>query len=218
MGTRKHRFYPMTFSQRFEDALAFAHRLHRKQKRKTSGVPYVAHLLGVCALVIEDGGSEDDAIAALLHDSLEDQSYDYPGGRAALAAEIQARFGPEVLRLVEACTERGTPEERRIRDRAERWRAHKQSYMEQIVTEDASVRRISCADSIYNVRSMTRDFQRMGDRLWSRFLTKSASDQLWAYDALARALLERAPSSVLAAELRRAVDELDRLVRAQPSS
>lgn len=216
MGTREPHSFPMTFSERFEDALAFAHRLHRKQKRKTSGVPYVAHLLGVCALVIEDGGSEDEAIAALLHDSLEDQSYDYPGGGAALAAEIQARFGPEVLRIVVACTERGSPEERRIRDRSERWRAHKQSYIEQIVTEDAAVRRVSCADSIYNVRSMSRDFRRMGDRLWSKFLTKSASDQLWAYDALARALIKRDRSSGLAAELRRAVDELDRLVRAGP--
>jgi len=208
----------MSFSERFDEALVFTHKLHRSQKRKTSGVPYIAHLLGAAALVIEDGGSEDEAIAALLHDSLEDQAHNYPGGGAALAAEIQARFGPEVLRIVVACTERGSEEERRIRDRAERWRAHKHSYIEQIVTEDASVRRVSCADSVYNVRSMTRDFCRMGDRLWSKFQTKSASDQLWAYDALARALTERDRSSGLAAELRRAVDELDRVVRAGPPS
>ncbi len=78
------------FSERFDEALVFAHRLHRKQKRKTSGAPYVAHLLGVAALAIEDGGSEDEAIAALLHDSLEDQAYTYPGGRRQLAAEDDA--------------------------------------------------------------------------------------------------------------------------------
>ncbi len=67
--------------------MTFAHQLHRRQVRKTSGVPYVGHLLGAAALVIEDGGSEDEAIAALLHDSLEDQSRAYPGGKEALAAE-----------------------------------------------------------------------------------------------------------------------------------
>ncbi len=203
----------MSFSGRFEEALVFAYRLHRKQKRKTSGAPYIAHLLGSAALVIEDRGSEDEAIAALLHDSLEDQAHNYPGGRAALEAEIESRFGPEVLRIVEACTEETSPEERRIQDKRARWLAHRQAYVDQIVTEDASVRRVSCADSIYNVRSMSRDYVRAGDALWAKFLTKSAGDQLWAYDALARALAERGGASALPSELRRAVDELAALVR-----
>jgi (p)ppGpp synthase/HD superfamily hydrolase len=191
------------FSERFDEALVFAHRLHRKQARKTSGAPYVAHLLGVAALVIEDGGSEDEAIGALLHDSLEDQARHYPGGRGQLAEDIGQRFGGEVLRLVEALTERGSaPGEKR-----QRWRAHKQAYVEQIVVEDGAVRRISTADSIYNVRSLTRDYERMGDELWTRFLTRSRDDQLWAYDSLARALLARG-GGVLGEELNRAVAEL----------
>src|SRR3954454_14444728 len=99
------------YSDRFSRALSFADELHRRQTRKTSGVPYVAHLLSVCALIIEDGGTEDEAIAALLHDSLEDQSRHWEGGEDALAAEIQAQFGAAVLELVLGLTERPAPEE-----------------------------------------------------------------------------------------------------------
>ncbi|MGE5647365.1 MAG: HD domain-containing protein [Acidobacteriota bacterium] len=197
------------FSARFARALAFAHELHRKQKRKTSGAPYVAHLLGVAALVMEDGGSEDEAIAALLHDSLEDQGRHYPGGVEALAAEIEREFGPDVVRLVDTLTERIGPDERAISDKRARWRAHKLAYIRQIGSAEARVRRISCADSIYNVRSLTRDYLRMGDEMWTRFLTRSRDDQLWAYDGVARAL-EAAGGGPLAGELNRAVDELFR--------
>ncbi len=202
------------FTERFDSALAFAHRLHRKQRRKTLGAPYIAHLLGVAAVVIEDGGGEDEAIAALLHDAIEDQARHYPGGHHALAHEIEREFGAEVLRLVEALTERPDPSERGISDPRARWRAHKQAYIRQIVTADPRVRRISSADSLYNVRSLSRDYLRMGDEIWTRFLTRSRDDQLWAYDALARALVE-AGGGVLAAELDRAVEELYRLTGAQ---
>jgi (p)ppGpp synthase/HD superfamily hydrolase len=195
------------YTERFDAALVFAHRLHSKHKRKTSGAPYVAHLLGAAASVIEDGGSEDEAIAALLHDAIEDQSRNYPGGAQGLTNDIEREFGEEVARMVTALTERSGPEERRIEDKRARWRAHKEAYIRQIRTADASVRRISCADSLYNVRSLTRDYLRMGDELWNRFLTRSRDDQLWAYDALARALLETG-GGPLAAELNRAVDEL----------
>src|SRR5262245_29743115 len=127
--------------ERFERAMVFAHQLHRKQRRKTSGVPYVAHLLGVSALVIEDGGSEDEAIAALLHDSLEDQGRQYPGGVDALTAEIETRFGAEVRRMVEALTERPSEEGKGITDKRERWRAHKRAYFRQIREAAADVRR-----------------------------------------------------------------------------
>src|SRR4051794_10382243 len=120
------------YSERFGEALAFSHLLHRRQVRKTSGVPYVAHLLSVAALVIEDGGTEDEAIAALLHDSLEDQGRHYPGGETALASEIDSRFGPAVLEMVVACTEVTSAEEAGIRDKRERWRAHKRAYFAQI--------------------------------------------------------------------------------------
>ncbi|HEX8984953.1 MAG TPA: HD domain-containing protein [Bryobacteraceae bacterium] len=198
------------FSDKFDAALVFAHRLHRRQLRKTSGAPYVAHLLGVAASVMEDGGSEDETIAALLHDSIEDQARHYPGGAAALTATIEREFGPGVLRLVEALTERPDPSEQGIPDRRGRWRAHKEAYIRQIVTADPAVRRISSADSLYNVRSLTRDYLRMGDQLWTRFLTRSRDDQLWAYDAVAHAL-QASGGGALAAELDRAVEELFRV-------
>jgi (p)ppGpp synthase/HD superfamily hydrolase len=195
------------YSERFEHALGFTHRLHQKQRRKTSGAPYVAHLLGVAALVIEDGGTEDEAIAALLHDSLEDQGRHYPGGVDALAAEIESRFGTPVRRLVEALTEHTTVAEARIADKYERWRAHKRAYFEQIRDAGAEVRRISCADSLYNVRSLLTGYRRMGNRIWTRFLTGRADDQIWAYRCAAEAF-QAAGTGQMADELAAAVEAL----------
>ncbi|MBS1859331.1 MAG: HD domain-containing protein [Acidobacteria bacterium] len=196
--------------ERFEEAMVFAHRLHRKQKRKTSGVPYVGHLLGVAALVIEDGGGEDEAIAALLHDSLEDQGRHYEGGAAALAEEIERRFGGEVRRLVEALTERAEPDVRAIADKRERWRAHKRAYFAAIAAAGVEVRRISCADSLYNVRSLAMGFRAMGPRIWQRFLTGRAEDQVWAYRGAAEAF-RAAGTGPMAEELAAAVDLLEGL-------
>ena len=106
----------IVFSERFDDALAFTHQLHRRQVTAGPlGRATIADPMSVAALVIEDGGTEDEAIAALLHDSLEDQGRHYPGGVAQLAQDIGARFGEEVLRIVQACTERTSEEEAAIR-------------------------------------------------------------------------------------------------------
>ena len=196
----------MPLTERFDRALVFASDLHRTQKRKTSGAPYVSHLLGVCSLVLEDGGSEDEAIAALLHDSVEDQGTSFPGGPEKLSEQISLQFGAEVARLVSALTERPSADVSAIGDRRERWRAHKQTYIRQILSYDAAVRRISCADSLYNVRSLITGYRTMGDRLWGRFLTREAADQLWAYSAIAREFL--AVGSGLAVELDDAVQKL----------
>jgi (p)ppGpp synthase/HD superfamily hydrolase len=201
------------YSERFGDALAFAHELHRRQIRKTSGVPYVAHLLGVAALVIEDEGAEDESIAALLHDSLEDQGRHYPGGVPQLASDIEARFGAAVREMVEACTEGVSEEEAAIRDKRERWRAHKRGYFEQIRNAGPAVRRISCADSLHNVRTLVKDYRRMGERIWTRFLTRNGDDQVWAYRSAGEAFVA-AGVGPMAEELLRAVDELAGLVRA----
>lgn len=195
------------FTTRFDDALTFAHGLHRRQKRKTSGVPYIGHPLGVAALVIEDGGSEDEAIAALLHDTLEDQGRGFPGGVPALAEEIERRFGAEVRRIVEACTEGRSAEEIATTDKRERFRLHKESYFALIRNAGAAVRRVSCADSLHNVRTMTKDYQRMGEKLWTRFMTRRGDDQIWAYSTLAATFLATG-TEPLAHELERAVREL----------
>ena len=197
-------------TERFDRALLLASELHRKQRRKTSGAPYVSHLLGVCSLVLEDGGSEDEAIAALLHDAVEDQADSYKGGAAALRERISTEFGDEVARLVDALTERPTVETAAIRDKRQRWRAHKRAYIDQILSYDASVRRISCADSLYNVRSLISGYRAMGEKLWTRFMTREAADQLWGYSEIARAFLAAEPTH-LAIELGEAVDKLHRV-------
>jgi len=203
------------FSERFGEALAFAHRLHRRQQRKTSGVPFIAHPLTVAALVIEDGGTEDEAIAAVLHDSLEDQGRNFPGGVAGLKAEIESRFGRAVLRIVANLTERSYPEEAHIRDRRERWRAHKLAYLRQVCGAGPQARRVSCADSLHNVRTLIRDYRRSGGRIWERFLTRNRDDQVWAYRTAAE-MFQSAAASPLVQNLAGAVNELERLTSDGP--
>jgi (p)ppGpp synthase/HD superfamily hydrolase len=197
------------FTPNFDRALIFATELHREQTRKLSGVPYVSHLLAVAALVIEDGGSEDEAIAALLHDSIEDQAKRYPGGGMRLREDIRERFGPEVLRIVEACTEDYLDASPNPGDRRAQWRSLRKAYINHLRAADPKVLRVSCADSLHNVRSMAMDYRRLGDKIWERFRTRSRDDQLWAYDRLARAFLETV-TGPLAGELNRAVDDLFR--------
>jgi GTP pyrophosphokinase len=174
---------------RFERALIYAIRLHRVQRRKGSGTPYAAHLLGVASLVLEDGGSEDEAIAALLHDAAEDQ-----GGRARLD-DIEREFGAHVAHIVDGCTDTHISPK-------PPWRPRKEAYVAELASHDASVRRVSLADKLYNARAILLDYRSLGDDLWERF--DPASDQLWYYRALVSAFRETTQSPL--------VDELDRVV------
>jgi (p)ppGpp synthase/HD superfamily hydrolase len=158
---------------RFDEALAFAMELHRTQLRKGSDVPYVGHLLGVSSIVIDAGGTEDEAIAALLHDGPEDQ-----GGRSTLAA-IRGRFGDEVANMVEHLSDTfDTPKPP--------WRARKEAYINDLrACQDASVYLISAADKVHNLRSMRDDYREVGEALWSRFSAPLGRvDVLWYHDAL----------------------------------
>ena len=164
---------------RFDDALVFAARKHRAQVRKGSEVPYVGHLLGVCSLVIEDGGSEDEAIAALLHDVVEDQ-----GGEVVLE-EVRARFGEEVATIVLACSDTTAVSK-------PPWRARKEAYLAHLKTASPSTLRVSLADKLYNARAILRDLRTVGDAVWQRFNT-GRDDQRWYYGALARTFAELRP-------------------------
>jgi (p)ppGpp synthase/HD superfamily hydrolase len=174
---------------RFEHALGYATRLHREQRREGSGTPYAAHLLGVASLVLEDGGSEDEAIAALLHDAAEDQ-----GGRARLD-EVEREFGSDVAHIVEGCTDTDISPK-------PPWRPRKEAYVQALASHDASVRRVALADKLYNARATLLDYRSLGDELWERF--DPDSDQLWYYRALVSAFRETTRSPL--------VDELDRVV------
>jgi (p)ppGpp synthase/HD superfamily hydrolase len=160
----------------------------------------MAHLLVVTGLVIEDGGDEDQAIAALLHDAVEDA-----GGRPMLD-RIERRFGRRVAEIVEGCSD--TVEE----DPDESWIERKRRYLEHLPeVTDEGVLRVSLADKVHNARSLVRDYRREGDRLWERFEEKTAADQLWYYGGLLEFFERRRPGP-LTEDLRRGVDELRFLV------
>ena len=179
---------------RFDQALAYAAEVHRKQFRKGTTIPYLSHLLAVCGLVLEDGGDEDEAIAALLHDAPEDQ-----GGRERLA-EIRARFGGRVATIVEACSDTFETDK-------EDWRVRKERYLDHLRVEtDQGVLRVSLADKLANARSLLRDQLQQGDTHWDRFHAPR-HDQRWYYTSLATVFEERA-NGPMARELNDTVTRL----------
>ncbi len=181
-------------SARFEDALVYANRLHAAQRRKGSGAPYISHLLGVTAIVLEYGGGEDQAIAALLHDAVEDQ------GGAPILAEIRARYGDDVAEIVDGCTDTDqTPKPP--------WRNRKELYVAHVRDAPERTRLVSAADKLYNTRAIVADHRRDGPLVWQRF-SGTREDVKWYYRAVAEALREGSLGVALAALL----DELDDVV------
>jgi (p)ppGpp synthase/HD superfamily hydrolase len=187
---------------RFEAALVYAHQLHRHQIRKASGTPYIAHLLSVTALVLEEGGSEDEAIAALLHDAVEDQ-----GGQAT-REEIKQRFGDTVVAIVDGCTESDTIPK-------PPWRDRKQRYLEQLRQGSPSVRRVALADKLHNARTILFDYQQHGENVWSAF-SAGKEGVLWFYHSLLQ-LYPLTQSSPMVEELRQVVEEIEQLVKQENS-
>lgn len=183
--------------QRFADAFRWAGELHAHQRRKGSGVPYVSHLLAVASLVLEDGGSEDEAIAALLHDAVEDQ------GEAAPLSEIERRYGPRVAGIVDACTDADRTQGLSSKDR-------KRMHLEHLRGEDdRSVRRVVLADKLHNARAIVRDLETHGDEVWKRFNT-GPDVQLGYYRELAR-ILDGRDAGPMGRELGRLVDRMESL-------
>ena len=180
----------MTLTVRFESAYDFAAELHRDQKRKETPAPYISHLLAVAALVLEDGGVEEEAMAVLLHDAIEDQGDDYPGGRDGLRGEIALRFGRNVLDIVNACTDdEGFTKHaaETAADEAALWRLRKRRHIAHIPRLNDRARRVSCADKLHTALCIWADYLRVGNELWSRFRTQNGADQVWYYHELARA-------------------------------
>jgi GTP pyrophosphokinase len=179
---------------RFQRALAFAAAIHRGQVRKGTEVPYVSHLLAVCAIVLEHGASEDEAIAALLHDAIEDQAESH-GGAAELRAEIEGRFGKAVLAIVEGCTDADTVPK-------PPWKERKKRYVERLRTAPPSVLLVTAADKLHNARSIVSELTADGDAVWKRF-NGGKDGTLWYYRAVCDVLLRRFPGR-LSEELARA--------------
>lgn len=184
-------------SERFEQALVFATRLHSRQVRKGNEIPYIAHLLAVASIVLENGGSEDEAIAALLHDAVEDQ------GGAITLQKIDDQFGHVVSEIVLGCSDTdATPKPP--------WRARKEVYIQHLPNSSPSIKLVSLADKLHNVRSVLSDYRKLGKDLWPRF-KGGRNGTLWYYRSLLDTFQEVFPGP-LTDEYGRVVAELEKLV------
>ena len=194
---------PWLYSERIIDAMAAAAQIHGRQKRKATEIPYLSHLLGTCSIALEYGASEDEAIAALLHDAIED-------GQPTDAARATVwSFGDEVGRIVEACTDADTQPK-------PPWRPRKEAYLASLDKKDHSVLLVSASDKLHNARSIVRDRRGVGEKVWDRFKVQK-SDTLWYYRSLVVAYRENSEHNpALVAELDRTVAEMEATAVAQP--
>ena len=174
-------------TQRYADALQLAWQLHDGQVRKGTTIPYMSHLIAVSSLALEHGANEDEAIAALLHDAVEDA-----GGMPTLE-RIRQQFGLAVADIVEGCTDS-------YEDPKPPWRQRKQAYLVHLGTASPSVRLVSNADKLHNARSIRSDLRVQGPALWSRF-TAGRDGSLWYYRSLVQAFAAHGRTPLL--------DELD---------
>jgi (p)ppGpp synthase/HD superfamily hydrolase len=188
---RKHR---VKLGSRFLRAFQFAAEKHAGQTRKASGIPYIAHLMGAASLVLEFGGDEDLAIAALLHDVVEDC------GGAPILREVRRKFGSRVAKIVDGCTDSDT-------EPKPPWRERKEAYIRHLKSADAETRLVSAADKLNNVRSILSDYREVGESIWDRF-NGGREGTLWYYRALLEEFLRGAPCRLIQ-ELELAVGELE---------
>ena len=180
-------------TERFDKALKFAHKVHRSQPRKKTTIPYVSHLLSVAGLVLESGGDEDLAIAALLHDAVEDAE-DMSGEE--MSDRIRAKFGDRVADIVDGCSDtKSSPGGSKPP-----WRSRKEAYIKHLRSASNDVLRVSIADKVHNARSIATDQDRLGDELWKRF-SSSSKESHWYYTSLRDIYKERISDSYLIKEL-----------------
>lgn len=184
-------------ASRLARAFFCAENLHRKQRRRGSGIPYTAHLLGVATIAMEHGADEDETIAALLHDSLEDQ------GGEGLRMEIRRLFGPRVLDIVEGCTEERVP--------GRGWKGRKKAHADRMRRADSSVALVYASDKLHNLRSVLADYRRTGERTWDKFHA-GRDEQLWYYRELTGIFRGLGHHPELVDEIERTLAELEGLI------
>jgi (p)ppGpp synthase/HD superfamily hydrolase len=195
-------------TSRFEEALQLASELHRAQKRRTTQVPYIAHLMGVSALALEATAyheprdREDIAIGALLHDAIEDQ------GDKITLADVRERFGDHVHDIVLGCTDE-VPDP--TRQKRTSWRERKERFIATIGDKHRDVQLVCCADKLYNSRAIMIDHRKIGDKIWDRFSAKK-TETLWYYESLASAFAASWQDNPLLAEFATEVAAMKRAV------
>ena len=190
---------------RLQQALELAFQLHGRDTRKGSQVPVMAHLLGVCALVQQDGGNEDEAIAALLHDCLEDKP------EQITREEIRSRFGGRVLQLVSVATD--TPPDYRGGHKPP-WLKRKKQYLRTIEAAEPSLLRVTIADKIDNLRAIIADYERLGEPLWERF-SAGRELQRWYFSNAYQAFRQAGYTGRLLDEMGRLLQLLEQLITAE---
>ena len=190
----------MHYGRKFEEAMIYASHVRAGQKRKGIETPYITHLLAVSSIVGENGGTENAAVAALLHDAPEDQ-----GGKERLE-DIRARFGDEVAEIVAGCSDT-------FEQPKPKWKERKERYIERIREDSNSVRLVSAADKLHNARSVLSDYRKLGGTLWERF-NGGREGTLWYYGALVEAFQETGTNPSIVGELDRVVGQLKRLAGA----
>lgn len=187
----------MKLSPKFEKALVYATRIHGAQLRKKTGIPYIAHILGVTAIAMEYGGNETEAIGALLHDAVEDC-----GGKKRLR-DIERKFGKAVAKIVDGCTDTyETPKPP--------WRERKEAYIAHLKDSDASTRLVSDSDKLHNTRALLAELRRHGEEVFDRFAGKK-DGTLWDHRALVNAFGQHGDHTDLIDELDRVVTEIEKL-------
>ncbi|MFY9674462.1 MAG: HD domain-containing protein [Terriglobales bacterium] len=187
---------PTKLGPKLQRAFRYAAKWHSGQARKGTAVPYLSHLMAVASLVLEAGGDEEMAIAALLHDVVEDC-----GGMPRLR-EIRKQFGARVARIVEGCTDSFV-------EPKPDWIERKRGYLEEVKHADAETRLVSASDKLHNVRTILADYRKDGDGIWVRFNGKKEGT-LWYYRALSDEYA-RTPNRI-ARELEITVAELERVI------
>jgi (p)ppGpp synthase/HD superfamily hydrolase len=193
---------------RFVKAVERACQWHDGQVRKGTEMPYVSHLLAVAGLVLEAGGGEELAIAAMLHDAIEDQPEDVS------PETIREEFGDRVADVVVECSDR----EHGVEGTPDNWRVRKEAYVLSLQTASSDALLVSCADKLHNARSLLRDLIQEGEQVWERFNEPDPAEQLWYYRALAEVFAERIRKPVwLPEELHRTVEEIAALSAAPRS-
>jgi len=185
---------PTSLGPKFEEALIFANQIHAEQKRKATGAPYMAHILGVTAIVLEDGGSEEEAIAALLHDAAEDQ-----GGEEILLT-IREKFGEKVEQIVRECSDT-------LVSPKPPWKERKENHLHVVETALPETLRIMQADKVYNARNLQRTLIEQGPQTWQNF-KGGREGTLWYFRQM-HALLSRTRSGYLMKELARLIEVLE---------
>jgi (p)ppGpp synthase/HD superfamily hydrolase len=187
-------------TERLARAFQYAATLHARQFRKGTFIPYISHLMAVASIVLEHGGNEDQVIAALLHDAIEDQP------RGGLTRQrIRKEFGTRVLKLVEACSDSDG-------NRKPSWRKRKERYLKHLPKAPHKAKLVSLADKVHNARAILADHRRIGEKVWKRFNARKAAI-LWYYRSLADTFSRIRHHRPLAAELERVVSEMERLAR-----